>query len=280
MAKVAKDINAQFVLALGDNFYTTGIQGDEHNFRFRATFEDVYTDDSLQIPFYVVAGNHDHLGNITAQIEYSKISSRWTMPDTHYKRTFSFNSGKGGNTTLDLIMIDTVLLAGNSDLLPDKFGELPGPADPELAETQWQFIEQSIKESTADYLWVGGHYPVWSGCSHGPTAVLVLRLKPLLEQYNATGYVCGHDHCLEHIDEGKGPVYVLTGAGDNCCYKNSNVHKCPDDSIKFSVWNDGSGNPMLGGFGSFHVTPEFMTVTYHAANGTALYTTPQMKPRK
>ena len=52
-----------------------------------------------------------------------------------------------------------VLLAGNSDDLEDPFGELHGPADPELAETQWQFIENAIATSTADYLWVGGHYP-------------------------------------------------------------------------------------------------------------------------
>ena len=51
------------------------------------------------------------------------------------------------------------------------------------------------------------------------------------------------------------------------------------DSIKFAVWNDGSGNPMVGGFGSFHLTPDHMTVSYHAANGTVLFTTPEMKPR-
>lgn len=51
------------------------------------------------------------------------------------------------------------------------------------------------------------------------------------------------------------------------------------DSIKFAVWNDGTGDPMIGGFGSFHVTPDYMTVTYHAANGTALFTTPRLMPR-
>lgn len=49
----------------------------------------------------------------------------------------------------------------------------------------------------------------------------------MLEKYNASGYFSGHDHCLELIDEGKGPKYILTGAGDNCCYPNSNVDKNP-----------------------------------------------------
>lgn len=34
--------------------------------------QDVYTAPSLSsIPFWVVAGNHDHLGNVTTQIEYT-----------------------------------------------------------------------------------------------------------------------------------------------------------------------------------------------------------------
>jgi hypothetical protein len=44
-------------------------------------------------------------------------------------------------------------------------------------------IENTLAASTADFLIVGGHYPVWSVCEHGPTTVLVNQLKPLLEKY-------------------------------------------------------------------------------------------------
>ncbi len=52
----------------------------------------------------------------------------------------------------------------------------------------------------APYLLVNGHYPVYSVAEHGPTQCLVDRLRPLLHQYHATAYICGHDHNLQVID--------------------------------------------------------------------------------
>ena len=47
---------SKFVLAMGDNFYDKGIQGDATDSRFQSTFEDVYTYESLQTPWLVLAG--------------------------------------------------------------------------------------------------------------------------------------------------------------------------------------------------------------------------------
>ena len=57
---------------------------------------------------------------------------------------------------------------------------------------------------------------------------MLAQLKLLLETYHASGYMCGHDHRQEHIDEGKGPVCVLSGSGFECCYPGTNAHKIPE----------------------------------------------------
>jgi len=80
MATVAKKFGASFVLALGDNFYHSGIRTDFHDQRFQSTFENAFRESVLSVPWYVIAGNHDHLGNVSAQIAYTSLSARWNFP--------------------------------------------------------------------------------------------------------------------------------------------------------------------------------------------------------
>ncbi len=68
-------------MALGDNFYNKGVR-DVNDPRFQTTFENVFTGylNSPGFIFHILAGNHDHLGDIKAQIEYSNKSKRWSFP--------------------------------------------------------------------------------------------------------------------------------------------------------------------------------------------------------
>ena len=108
----------------------------------------------------------------------------------------------GTGSSLQLVMIDTVVLAG---LTHPKLRGLPpaGPTSHGRAEDEWQWIEQTLFSSTADWIIVAGHYPgiygstatpphclppstVWSIAEHGPTQVLVEQLRPLLQKYNVS----------------------------------------------------------------------------------------------
>jgi tartrate-resistant acid phosphatase type 5 len=161
MLKTASDISADFVMAVGDNFYLSGIRSDEFSSRFHDTFENVYEGQSLQVPWLICAGNHDYLGNVTAQIAYSSHSSRWTFPALYYSKSFASEDG----VTVDVLMIDTVSLTGAEDSLvedendPEYFRplkEVPRSQD----EDQWNWLEATLASSTADYVFVGGHFPV------------------------------------------------------------------------------------------------------------------------
>ena len=44
------------------------------------------------------------------------------------------------------------------------------------ADEQWDWIESTLEKSTAEFVIVAGHYPVYSICSHGPTSELVDEL--------------------------------------------------------------------------------------------------------
>ena len=83
-----------------DNFYSHGIGTDEHDQRFKSTFENVFTADSLKADNYfrVVAGNHDHNGNVTAQIAYSAHSNRWSFPSLYYDFTETAPDGATGGS--------------------------------------------------------------------------------------------------------------------------------------------------------------------------------------
>lgn len=152
----------------------------------------------------VLAGNHDHYGNVSAQIEYSTLRSNWYYPSLYYswvESRFGF--------TVEFVQLDTVTLAGQSaDPLTGE--ELQGtdprmaPDDRAAADAQYAWLNQTLAASTADFLFVSGHFPVWSVCEHGPTGSLVTTLKPILEQHKVSAYFSGHDHCEEHIDDATG----------------------------------------------------------------------------
>lgn len=147
LAKAARRQPPNFVLNVGDNFYFNGVS-DIFDTRFEASFEEIYDYPELLVPWYTIAGNHDHLGNISAQLAHTNFSNKWTMPDLFYKVRIAFDFPASSSNesaiqnkqqqrpadaeqqlqldqeqevqpdqqpvVLDLLMLDTIVLCGNT----------------------------------------------------------------------------------------------------------------------------------------------------------------------
>ncbi len=195
MARVAKEKNAAFVLMVGDNFYPSGV-GSVDDRQFHNKFERIYRSRLRKIPFYVALGNHDHKGDVEAQIAYSGISERWNMPARYY----TFSKVMPGGKMIQFFMLDTDPIVNGK---------------PET-ESQIVWLEESLAASNAHWKIVAGHHPLRSG-GRPSTSTRELRkvLLPVFRVHPVDLYLSGHDHYLELGQADDGIHYAISGAGSH-----------------------------------------------------------------
>ena len=102
MGEWAAEMAPRAVISTGDNFYPSGVKGVDDP-QWKTSFEDVFSAPGLQCPWHAVLGNHDHWGNIEAQIAYTATSRRWRMP----ARYFSWSELLPDGALVDFFFIDT-----------------------------------------------------------------------------------------------------------------------------------------------------------------------------
>ena len=203
MGHVADSEGCAFTLALGDNFYGAGVASvdDRH---WEESFNAVYTAPSLQTPWYAVLGNHDYKGNAQAQVDYSRKSKRWTMPE----RYFTFDGARHGASYVDFFMIDTCPLI-------DHYMQETGPerehfVQDQNPQAQLAWLDSALGASKAKWKIVSGHHPVFSGGQHGDSEDMISKVLPILKRHGVKLYLCGHDHDMQHIER-DGMHFVATG---------------------------------------------------------------------
>lgn len=205
MAKVAAQSGGlTAVLALGDNQYD-GVPSAEDPV-FRTAFEEVYSASSLQVPFWVVLGNHEYSGSPLGQLAYSarkKGSGRWTQPARYWSRVVDV----GGGAKAKFVFLDTsVFIRKYRD--KDDFSDIKAQ-DP-MAQLAW--LERELAEPGITWRIVVGHHPIWSNGWHGDSADMAAEVLPLLRRHKVPLYLSGHDHHPEVIDRGPGePLQVIAG---------------------------------------------------------------------
>ena len=206
MAAAARQLGISFLIAAGDNFYPAGVKNttDAH---WVYSFENVYTDSSLQCPWLVVPGNHDYGLNVDAQVEYTFISNRWYMPQRYYDTSVSI-----GTDSLLMVFLDTEPIERQLRGLPADTNKYSAT----YVNEQIDWLKKKLHSSTAKWKIVTGHHPVHTGGSrrHNKRVKNYRRLiQPVLYDNNVNFYFAGHEHHLEWIKP-KGPThFIISGAG-------------------------------------------------------------------
>ncbi|KAF5186421.1 Purple acid phosphatase [Thalictrum thalictroides] len=207
MGKIGDELDIDFVVSTGDNFYDNGLTG-VHDPAFEESFTKVYTARSLQKQWYSVLGNHDYRGDVEAQLDpiLTKIDARWLC-----LRSFVVDA-----EIAELFFVDTTPFVDQYFAIPNEHSyNWRGIGERQkYTANLLKDLDSALRESHAKWKIVVGHHAIRSVGHHGDTEELVNRLLPILETNNVDFYMNGHDHCLEHIRSKDSPLQFLTsGAG-------------------------------------------------------------------
>jgi tartrate-resistant acid phosphatase type 5 len=167
MADVCRYRDCDFAIGLGDNIYNIGAQNAADR-KFITHFEDAYVGLG-GLPFWMSLGNHDALGNVDAQVEYTVLSHRWRMPAEQY------------------------MIPG----LP-KWAHFIALHSTQMPAGRALWVQRQICESEG-WKFIYGHHPVYSNGKHGDNLNIESLMLPTIRQCGVDVYFSGHDHHQEHI---------------------------------------------------------------------------------
>lgn len=256
----------EFALYLGDNIYDTGVSGVDDT-QFNTKFEEPYT--IVPFRFYVVLGNHDYGGGgagfefwkAQAQVDYSQVSTKWTMPDRYYAFHAPADVGPTDSPTVDFLGLDTnnVMWTGDS------------------AQQVW--LDQELNASTAHWKVGYGHHPYISNGQHGNAGNYEgIPFIPVTSGANVKDfmddsvcnkldvYISGHDHNRQWLEPKCGTEFIVSGTAAK------------------TTGLVGRGTPTfyendaLGGFLLVEMTATTFTGTFYDENGLLEFTRTVTKP--
>lgn len=254
MGRIGEELDVDFVVSLGDNFYEDGLTGVDDKF-FEQSFTSIYTAKSLQKQWYAILGNHDYRGDVLAQLDpvLRKIDSRWLC-----MRSFIVDT-----EIAQLFFVDTTPFVKKYWKTPkDNHYDWRGVAPREkYVSNLLKELDSALSESTATWKIVLGHHTMRSVSDHGDTVELVERLLPVLEANGVDLYINGHDHCLEHISSNDSPIQFITSGGGSKAWRG--VFNPTVDKLRF--FYDGQG------FISLQLTKSYAKVMFYDVFGTVVH---------
>lgn len=219
LARAAAAHDLRFVVSSGDNFYDGGVDSTADP-QWRSSFEDVYAQRSLvHAAWFAILGNHDHLGSVAAQVDYSGHSRRWTLPAPYYTQSFTLSGGEGGPDApapwvIQMVFIDT------TPFVRDAYGKAARKLNGQKPGVQLEWLRGVFANSTADAIVVVGHHNMYTMSTSASLGVPEMRayIEPVLltARDKVIMYISGHEHSLQHLQPygtggGAGAVAVARG---------------------------------------------------------------------
>lgn len=207
LGKEADFNKISFIAVAGDPIHDNGVKNTDDS-EWKDKFENIYTAVSLMnIPWYVVSGNHEYHGSVQAILDYSKISNRWKAPARYY--TVEKNLDTKGNKCL-FVFIDTAPLI-------DKYRQEKSYSDAGKQDMnkQLKWLDSTLVSNKDRWKIVIGHHPVYADTQKDEEerADMVKRVGAILENRKADLYICGHIHNFQHLKPaGKTVNYVVNSS--------------------------------------------------------------------
>jgi hypothetical protein len=246
MERAAQAIDANFVINTGDSFYDGGIETVTDD-QVKTSFLNVYNQPMLRtLNFYSVLGNHEYRGSAQAVLEIPGRNQRFKMDGRWYAKTFR----SVGNAYVQMIFIDTSpmiesyripgydsandIMLNRADGITSQWSKI---------EEQMSWIEGRLQNERYNFSMriVVGHHPIYDYSAHRGEKrnFLQTRLGPLLEQYNVTAYIAGHDHSLQFIQLKQSSVAHFVSGGGSKVSPSGETPDTPESAIQFYYVKNG-----------------------------------------
>jgi predicted phosphodiesterase len=204
VAARVKAFAPDLVLHTGDVIYESGAPHE-----LDPAYFTPYRDLLDRIPFYLSLGNHDVLTANGQPLLDAVVLPVNAQEGT--ERYYSFDRGGA----------HVVVLDSNSPLA--------------AGAPQRAWLEGDLASTSANWVFVVFHHPLFSSSRHGSDLALRAELAPLFEQRGVDVVFNGHDHVYErtfpmvagapvesdeepHYSDPAGPIYVVTGGGGRSLY--------------------------------------------------------------
>lgn len=177
VARRMNQLSHDAVISVGDNFYPEGLS-DANDPQIKESWSGIY---HPKTPWFVSLGNHDHRGNVTAQMNIN--DSNWIMPDNVY----SFDVGQHTFVVADSQTMD---------------------------ENQVRRLDNMLSSGN-QYKWLVAHHPIASaGYHHHVNQKYRDWMVHLCHKHNVTAILSGHDHTMQYI-EWQGIRQIISGTGSS-----------------------------------------------------------------